>query len=223
MKRNGFQLSYEEELILFYNKYLNTGLWEGYLPILVNKCINLWNEKESRKVKNLREEDLQRLSFNSKDFASLSNLDRDFLSFYPVINLNITKDYSILMDSLGNIKKFQFKSYVDLAEEKELKENVGRSIFEFLNKFENSSDIQSVQEIAENAILQNILVSKIYKAIYEKLEKEKGIVKASLFALANASIISCDEKLQKMFNYEELFQSKLTYTRSRRQDKRMKI
>ncbi len=216
MKRNGFQLSYEEELILFYNKYLNTGLWEGYLPILVNKCINLWNEKESRKVKNLREEDLQRLSFNSKDFASLSNLDRDFLSFYPVINLNITKDYSILMDSLGNIKKFQFKSYVDLAEEKELKENVGRSIFEFLNKFENSSDIQSVQEIAENAILQNILVSKIYKAIYEKLEKEKGIVKASLFALANASIISCDEKLQKMFNYEELFQSKLTYTRSRR-------
>ena len=216
MKRNGFQLSYEEELILFYNKYLNTGLWEGYLPILVNKCINLWNEKESRKVKNLREEDLQRLSFNSKDFASLSNLDRDFLSFYPVINLNITKDYSILMDSLGNIKKFQFKSYVDLAEEKELKENVGRSIFEFLNKFENSSDIQSVQEIAENAILQNILVSKIYKAIYEKLEKEKGIVKASLFALANASIISCDEKLQKMFNYEELFQSKLTYTRSHR-------
>lgn len=216
MKRNGFQLSYEEELILFYNKYLNTGLWEGYLPILVNKCINLWNEKESRKVKNLREEDLQRLSFNSKDFASLSNLDRDFLSFYPVINLNITKDYSILMDSLGNIKKFQFKSYVDLAEEKELKENVGRSIFEFLNKFENSSDIQSVQEIAENAILQNILVSKIYKAIYEKLEKEKGIVKASLFALANASIIFCDEKLQKMFNYEELFQSKLTYTRSRR-------
>lgn len=216
MKRNGFQLSYEEELILFYNKYLNTGLWEGYLPILVNKCINLWNEKESRKVKNLREEDLQRLSFNSKDFASLSNLDRDFLSFYPVINLNITKDYSILMDSLGNIKKFQFKSYVDLAEEKELKENVGRSIFEFLNKFENSSDIQSVQEIAGNAIIQNILVSKIYKAIYEKLEKEKGIVKASLFALANASIISCDEKLQKMFNYEELFQSKLTYTRSRR-------
>ena len=216
MKRNGFQLSYEEELILFYNKYLNTGLWEGYSPILVNMCVKLWNEKESRKVKNLREEDLQRLSFNSKDFASLSNLDRDFLSFYPVINLNITKDYSILMDSLGNIKKFQFKSYVDLAEEKELKENVGRSIFEFLNKFENSSDIQSFQEIAENAILQNILVSKIYKAIYEKLEKEKGIVKASLFALANASIISCDEKLQKMFNYEELFQSKLTYTRSRR-------
>ena len=64
----------------------------------------------------------------------------------------------------------------------------------------------------KDMILQNILVSKIYKAIYEEIGKT-DLIQASLFALANAKIFSYDDELKGKLNYEK--ELKLDYPRLR--------
>ena len=120
------------------------------------------------------------------------------------------------MDSVGNIEAFNFDGQVDEMEAKELNQNIGLNIFTFLKKLTPGLNQLDKKEEAENYILQNILSSKIYKAIYEKIMQDGNVIKASLFALANREIMEYEDKLKENLDYENLFERKAAYSRSRR-------
>lgn len=216
MKKNVVPASYEDELILFYNKYLNLGLGEGYLTELVSRCAKLWSKKRLSKTEDLSKKNLNKFCFNIKDYASLSNLDQDFINFFYCTYLRITSNYGVIIDSFGTIKSFEFDDSTNEIEQNELIKNIGLNIFEFLNKLTPGLDKDEKEEEAENVILQNVLSSKIYKAIYEKIMQEENLMKASLFALANREIIEYEEELKETLDYEKLFVKKAIRSRSRR-------
>ena len=215
MKKNDVPM-YEKALLLFYNKYLSIGLGEGYLSGLINRCATLWLKKEMPKGKNLSQKNLHHFSINSEDYASLSKLDQDFINFYYRTYIRVDNKYGVIMDSVGNIEDFHFDEQVDEMEAKELNRNIGLNIFTFISKLTPGLNQLDKKEEAENYILQNILSSKIYKAIYEKIMQEGNVIKASLFALANREIMEYEDKLKENLDYENLFERKATYSRSRR-------
>lgn len=216
MKKSVVPASYEEELILFYNKYLNLGIGEGYLINLVRKCAHLWSKKKLNKQEDLTQESLNKFSLNFEDYLLLSKLDQSFINFLYRNFIKITDKYGVILDSFGTIKDFSFADNIDVTEQNELKKNIGLNIFEFINKLGPSLAKEEIEEEAENFILQNILSSKIYKAIYERIFQEENLTKASLFALANALIIEYEDQLKESFDYENFFTKKATHTRSRR-------
>lgn len=216
MKKNVVPASYEDELILFYNKYLNLGLGEGYLTELVSRCAKLWSKKRLSKTEDLSKKNLNKFCFNIKDYASLSNLDQDFIHFFYCTYLRITSNYGVIIDSFGTIKSFEFDDSTNEIEQNELIKNIGLNIFEFLNKLTPGLDKDEKEGEAENVILQNVLSSKIYKAIYEKIMQEENLMKASLFALANREIIEYEGELKESLDYEKLFVKKAACSRSRR-------
>lgn len=216
MKNNAVPMSYENELILFYNKYLSIGLGEGYLSGLINRCATLWLKKEMPKGKKLTKKNLRNFSINSEDYASLSKLDQDFINFFYRTYMRIDDKSGVIMDSVGNIEAFNFDGQVDEMEAKELNQNIGLNIFTFLNKLTPGLNQLDKKEEAENYILQNILSSKIYKAIYEKIMQDGNVIKASLFALTNREIMEYEDKLKENLDYENLFERKAAYSRSRR-------
>ena len=216
MKNNAVPMSYENELILFYNKYLSIGLGEGYLSGLINRCATLWLKKEMPKGKKPTKKNLRNFSINSEDYASLSKLDQDFINFFYRTYMRIDDKSGVIMDSVGNIEAFNFDGQVDEMEAKELNQNIGLNIFTFLNKLTPGLNQLDKKEEAENYILQNILSSKIYKAIYEKIMQDGNVIKASLFALANREIMEYEDKLKENLDYENLFEKKAAYSRSRR-------
>ncbi len=216
MRKNEVPACYEDELILFYNKYLSIGLGEGYLSGLINRCATLWLKKEIPEDKKLTAKNLRHFSINSKDYARLPKLDQDFINFFYRTYMRIDDKYGVIMDSLGNIEAFNFDGKASEVEMVELNQNIGLNIFTFLNKLVPGLNEIDKREEAENYILQNILSSKIYKAIYEKIMQEGGIVKASIFALANAEIMEYEDKLKENLDYENIFPRKAAYSRSRR-------
>ena len=115
-----------------------------------------------------------------------------------------------------DVKSFEFDDSTNEIEQNELIKNIGLNIFEFLNKLTPGLDKDEKEEEAENVILQNVLSSKIYKAIYEKIMQEENLMKASLFALANREIIEYEEELKETLDYEKLFVKKAIRSRSRR-------
>lgn len=210
MKSNEYVVSYEEELILFYNKYLNIGLGEGYLYNLVNKLAELWKKENQVAIKNKNAK-----NFKSEAQPFLWKAEQDFFAFFPHPTLSINSDYKITLDAYGTITDFLFNHNLSDVEKEELSKNIGTNIFAFLQKLEPSLEQQDAIEAAENIILQNILASKIYKAMYEKLKKESEL-EANAFANEKAEIINFDETLKETFDYEESFKAKLAHSRSRR-------
>ena len=113
------QVSYKEELVLFYNKYLFLELGEGYLPALVDKFTKLW-KKENQLITSTE----KNFKLTLEDYLSLSKLDQDFLTFvhHPVINVN--DDYQLITDEYGLIKGFLWKRDISDIEVQELEQNI---------------------------------------------------------------------------------------------------
>lgn len=216
MKKSVVPASYEDELILFYNKYLNLGLGEGYLTELISRCAKLWSKKDLTKETNLSKRNLKKFSLSEEDYAKLPKLDQDFINFFYCTYLRVTNNYGVIFDSFGTIKSFEFDESISDIEQKELSKNIGLNILDFLNQLTPGLDKDEKLEEAENIILQNILSSKIYKAIYEKIMQEENLMKASLFALANREIIEYEGELKESLDYEKLFVKKAACSRSRR-------
>ena len=200
--------SYEEELIVFYNKYLNLGLGEGYLIGLTKKCAELWQKKGFKKEN--QNPFVSKYEISYEDYASLTKLDQEFMNFYNFSAITINDDYDSIIDSFGTIIRFDFKKELDKTEEQELSQYVNQNILDFLKLLPEipTGTLNQVKDM----ILQNILVSKIYKAIYEEIGKT-DLIQASLFALANAKIFSYDDELKGKLNYEK--ELKLDYPRLR--------
>lgn len=208
-------MSFEEELVLFYNKYLNIGLEENYLVELVNRYLKIWKQKKINKD-NLSNIDIKSFTFSDEDYNKFSKLDQEFLNFYHLSCIKINEDFDIVIDAFGNICRFIFKTELDIAEKQALCQYLNQNIFTFLASLPNNLENQEIFVEVENIILQNILASKIFKAIYERIALESDLIQASVFALANSKIFNYDNELKEKLNYEELFKTKLAYSRSRR-------
>ena len=92
-------MSCEEELLLFYNKYLNVGIGEGFLLELARKYAQNWQIQKSES-----EENNPSVLFNQ--------LELDFLAFNKFKSVRLAEDYTILIDSLGNIINFLFNENI---------------------------------------------------------------------------------------------------------------
>lgn len=196
-------LNYEDELVLFYNKFLNIGLGEGFLVEIVKKCSNKWLNDRS-----FTEEDKNKQVIFNK-------MELEFLSFKPTRNIKIGEDYIITIDAYGHIIKFQFNPNFDLSQRMELESYLNESIFTLLENLPFDTEVMEAQEKAQNMILQNILVSKIGKAIYEKIKSESFLA-ATQFKNKNITLITYEENLRSELDYEEEFKSKLASSRSLR-------
>ena len=101
-----------EDLLLFYNKYLNVGIGEGFLLELVKKCATTHQLQE----------------ISAKDTSIIFNqLELEFLAFHHFKSIELAKDYTIIIDSMGHITNFLFKPGFDLAEKEELKKYINNN------------------------------------------------------------------------------------------------
>lgn len=220
MRNNKKSMSLKDDLILFYNKYLNIGLEENYLLDLAKRCANLWKQKFTG-LETVKEMKIKDFSFTEQDYASLSKTDHEFLNFYPISYIHMNEDYDILIDEFGNIRRIFFKQDLDIAEKQDLLKYINQSIFSLLHELPESIEQHNALNEAGNIILQNILSSKIYKAILEKIEEEeqdaeKKILMTSLFACSNIEILSYDARIREELDYESELNTKFVHSRSLR-------
>lgn len=191
-------MSCEEELLLFYNKYLNVGIGEGFLLELARKYAQNWQIQKSES-----EENNPSVLFNQ--------LELDFLAFNKFKSVRLAEDYTILIDSLGNIINFLFNENIDLVEKTELERYLHKNIFKLLESL--PSDERSIQVKEE---VQNILASKIRKLVFEIIKASKGYLAATHFKNKNANLMNYEEMLKDELDFEELFANKLVFSRSLR-------
>lgn len=196
-------MSCEEELLLFYNKYLNVGIGEGFLLELARKYAQNWQIQKSES-----EENNPSVLFNQ--------LELDFLAFNKFKSVRLAEDYTILIDSLGNIINFLFNENIDLVEKTELERYLHKSIFKLLESLPSDERSIQVKEEVQNMILQNILASKIRKLVFEIIKASKGYLAATHFKNKNASLMNYEEMLKDELDFEELFANKLVFSRSLR-------
>lgn len=190
-----------EDLLLFYNKYLNVEIGEGFLLELVKKCATTHQLQE----------------ISAKDTSIIFNqLELEFLAFHHFKSIELAKDYTIIIDSMGHITNFLFKPGFDLAEKEELKKYINNSIFNFLESIPVSDEQIASKEEVQNMILQNIFVSKISKATYEQIKIRDGLLASTRFMNKNSEIINYEDQLTSELNFEELFANKLIFSRSLR-------
>ena len=209
MNRNGDimrqekNMSCEEELLLFYNKYLNVGIGEGFLLELARKYAQNWQIQKSES-----EENNPSVLFNQ--------LELDFLAFNKFKSVRLAEDYTILIDSLGNIINFLFNENIDLVEKTELERYIHKNIFKLLESLPLDERSIQVKEEVQNMILQNILASKIRKLVFEIIKASKGYLAATHFKNKNANLMNYEEMLKDELDFEELFANKLVFSRSLR-------
>ncbi|CDF12187.1 unknown [Mycoplasma sp. CAG:776] len=196
-------MSCEEELLLFYNKYLNVGIGEGFLLELARKYAQNWQIQKSES-----EENNPSVLFNQ--------LELDFLAFNKFKSVRLAEDYTILIDSLGNIINFLFNENIDLVEKTELERYLHKNIFKLLESLPLDERSIQVKEEVQNMILQNILASKIRKLVFEIIKASKGYLAATHFKNKNANLMNYEEMLKDELDFEELFANKLVFSRSLR-------
>lgn len=213
MRQNTRFMSFEEELMLFYNKYLFLDLGEGFLTDLIKKCVILW---ENKREKHHDLNHLEDFRFTYEDYNTFYKTERDFLNFYPTACIKLADNYSAIINEMGNIKEFVFDSNMTKEEEIELNKYLHMHILDFIRMLPDSYDKSNALEEAEEILLQNILTSKIYKVVYEVIRKKRGLTDATLFALANNKIVKYDDEMQKMIKYDESFKTRAAMMRSRR-------
>ena len=196
-------MSCEEELLLFYNKYLNVGIGEGFLLELARKYAQNWQIQKSES-----EENNPSVLFNQ--------LELDFLAFNKFKSVRLAEDYTILIDSLGNIINFLFNENIDLVEKTELERYIHKNIFKLLESLPLDERSIQVKEEVQNMILQNILASKIRKLVFEIIKASKGYLAATHFKNKNANLMNYEVMLKDELDFEELFANKLVFSRSLR-------
>ena len=211
---------YEDELMLFYHKYLNIGIGEAYLSNLVEKYGEIWLNKKERMVGSIPSssvlEKAYMLEVNEEDYRLFTKLEQEFINFYPMSLISVYPGLDIIIDQMGMIKKFSYDKELASEEKKNLDRFIGMNIFAFLDFVSFGMEKDRAIKEAEDIILQNILASKIVKAAYEKIEEKNGQLSASLFAITNARLFRYEDDLKFVFDYEERFSHKLSRVRSLR-------
>lgn len=208
------KMSYEEELMLFYDKYLNLDFDGNILLGIMKDMLNYAEEKEEQ-VEPAYISSLQKYVIDENDYPYLTPTTREYIQFFKESYLSINEDYGVYINSLGEITQFVFNNELSIPEQQELSKFTNQSIFIYLNYLEDDLTKEQARINAQNIILQNILTSKIYKAVYEKIE-EKSILKALLFATANRPIFSYEESLNAKLDYAHEFKNNLAISRSLR-------
>lgn len=202
---------YQEDLVLFYDKYLNleNGFGEKYLEELMEKYVQVWENKtptiDCTSTKPILEVDDQ----------AFTDLDRGFLNFYYTALIPVNEDYDIIINSEGKILSFEFKKDLDLTEQRQLREHLNTNILSFLKLMPNSFEYIEALKAAQNIILQNVFVSKFHKALLMHINNQLGLFSAVLFTNTHAKILRYDDLLQNSLDYEKTFGSILP-TRSLR-------
>ena len=212
-------VNYEEDLIFFYNKYLNLGIGEGYLYDLMDRYMNCWKKKEQGMNPtngSISIQDIPKYRLNEEDYRNFSRVDQEFINFYHTTTIEVNEDYDVVIDAYGNITKFIFKKELSSVERQELSAYINKNIFNLLHELPQRIELENAISAAENTLLQNILASKINKAVFEKIRKEENDLSAAIFGVANSKVFSYDDSLKQNLDYEELFGKKLSHSRSLR-------
>lgn len=212
-------MSYKEELALFYDKYLNlaNGFGENYLNELMVKYLHVWEQF----IKTLGVEDLQEgeriliPALKEEDLKDFSSQELEFLNFQTKTVINFNEDYNLVVDAYGMIEGFDYKRPMDTTEQMLLNKNVGSNVFTFLKTIPSSYESDLAQEQAENIILQNVLVSKIHKAMFAEIKNAYGPLKAAFFAAWTTKMINYDDTITALVDYENIFTRRIP-TRSLR-------
>ena len=214
------QVSYKEELVLFYNKYLNIGIGEMYLTRLVKKYHKIWMNKKEKVDSSIQSRTIFQkaylLKMNEQDYYLFNKVEQEFVNFYPTSVIEINDDYDIVIDQMGMIQAFFYKTEVTVEEKSELESFIGTSIFSFFDVVSLGIQKEAALKAAEDVILQNILASKIVRAVFEEIAQEENQLSASLFAVTNAQLFQYEDDLTQCFNYETRFSNKLARVRSLR-------
>lgn len=214
--------SEEDNLILFYNKYLNAGkVGEDYFFKLIANYVDAWQTK-MKTVKKLDQdpqllgETLNKLKISEEDIKTISYFDHDFQVFYQANYIRINEDYGVIVDAYANIIRFDFYKDLDWSEISMLYKYINKNIFTLLSKLERNIGVIEASEQAKDMLLQNLLVSKLEQAVYSVIKERNGNLQASLFAVANAEIFDYENRLADELDYEAILRSKQSCSRSRR-------
>lgn len=214
--------SEEDNLILFYNKYLNAGkVGEDYFFKLIANYVDAWQAKMKTVQKldqdpQLLGETLNKLKISEEDIKTISYFDHDFQVFYQANYIRINEDYGVIVDAYANIIRFDFYKDLDWSEISMLYKYINKNIFTLLSKLERNIGVIEASEQAKDMLLQNLLVSKLEQAVYSVIKERNGNLQASLFAVANAEIFDYENRLADELDYEAILKSKQSCSRSRR-------
>ncbi len=214
--------SEEDNLILFYNKYLNAGkVGEDYFFKLIANYVDAWQAKMKTVQKldqdpQLLGETLNKLKISEEDIKTISYFDHDFQVFYQANYIRINEDYGVIVDAYANIIRFDFYKDLDWSEISMLYKYINKNIFTLLSKLERNIGVIEASEQAKDMLLQNLLVSKLEQAVYSVIKERNGNLQASLFAVANAEIFDYENRLADELDYEAILRSKQSCSRSRR-------
>ena len=220
LKNNAESMSYKDELVLFYNKYLNIGIGEMYLTRLVKKYHKIWMSKKEKVDCSIQSRTVFQkaylLKMNEQDYHLFNKMEQEFVNFYPTSLIEVNETYDVVIDQMGMIRAFFYKTEVTVKEKSELESFIGANIFSFLDVVTLGTQKEAALKAAEDVILQNVLASKIARAVFEEIAHEENQLSASLFAVTNADLFQYEDDLALVFNYEERFSNKLSRVRSLR-------
>jgi len=197
-------LSSIEELLNFYNRYLGIENDEQDIKHIIVVLANSFISKISEKT-TIGEVKTGELRFKSEDFARLTRFEVNCLKFYRTSSIKIDDNLTISIDAFGKITGFISASSKDL--------NLGLTNSTILDYFEKYGVSREAKRDLKNVIVQNILVSKIYKAILEDLQN-KDYLTANLFYVTNAGVLNYEETLNNNFDVKKCLAASFGRTRS---------
>lgn len=177
-----------EEVIEFYNRYLEIGNYdEFYILNLIEELSNIFISKVNNTniFANLGSSLIfQELLFNENDLKDLSLFSKSIISF--------SHGDSIFLDFGGIAYVDRFGSIVYVDNATVLQQSNCKNILTFAKEL----DLCLAKTQANNFIMQNILCSKVFNAVKEKIEATSGVFYAGLFQLIYASVLKYEEMLE---------------------------
>jgi len=199
-----------EELLLFYNKYLALDNDEVFLLNLVTNMTNIFNAKiPAEKKERVYEIPLEELKYNEMDFANMSMFARKCVNFWDTATIIISNLCEIKINSFGNI--LEINSIVP-----EMLSFKNSDIFSFLEHFSYIEGVEKAKKDLYNVVMQNVLASKVYKAVSEQIRTTKGIYAANAFRLINYGIINYENTIASRIENKEQINHGFSRVRSQR-------
>lgn len=159
-----------EEVCFFAEKYFGFDNEDiAFLRRLVDKLTIIVKAKF---LKAKEDDDVSLLSLSKEDLEYLCLFEKNYLTFNKCLTINLIRGRA-LIDEFGFIKATNDDSLL------------GKNILE----------IENDREEVKMMFLNNIMISKIYQAVLEKIQENKK--EADLYLLGNSFIINYESELRR--------------------------
>ncbi len=195
LKKTSRSKSSIEEVVDFYNKYWAYENDRVYIVNLLKQLAKVFITKVNNQSDTLK--------FTENDLNDISNAN--MIQFNEHMIVKVSHDSLLFLDKYANIISYQGSD--------DLKEHIGKNIFQVLpvHNLDNDSKCN-----VEFMILQNILVSKIYKATRDIIKINIGPNGYNLFTDTNKEILEYEDNLNEKNNSLKQISDAFTRVRSNR-------